>query len=200
LHESDISPLSAVKHIVQEANWYQDDDSNERLVNALKLFWRYVQKHLARAPEFGRKTSQSAKTKGKIHTLVENLIDEFIQQSRQISDRYRLQYAELNQPIVREETFLAYTLVDEYSSLLIEESATELFQLVSQHYEKAHQSKCLEDLNEIVELERSHRLAHGYSSILKPGDANEVYAFRASVLKKYVSSILHLFNRRPTRR
>jgi hypothetical protein len=192
LHESEISPLSAVKHIVQEANWYQDDDSNERLVNALKLFGAMFKSTLREHLNLVERRLKSAKTKGKIHTLVENLIDEFIQQSRQISDRYRLQYAELNQPIVKEETFLAYTLVDEYSSLLIEESATELFQLVLQHYEKAHQSKCLEDLNEIVELERSHRLAHGYSSILKPGDANEVYAFRASVLKKYVSSILHL--------
>jgi hypothetical protein len=192
LHESDISPLSAVKHIVQEANWYQDDDSNERLVNALKLFGAMFKSTLREHLNLVERRLKSAKTKGKIHTLVENLIDEFIQQSRQISDRYRLQYAKLNQPIVKEETFLAYTLVDEYSSLLIEESATELFQLVLQHYEKAHQSKCLEDLYEIVELERSHRLAHGYSSILKPGDANEVYAFRASVLKKYVSSILHL--------
>jgi hypothetical protein len=192
LHESDLSPLSAVKHIVQEANWYQDDDSNERLVNALKLFGAMFKSTLREHLNLVEKRLQTAKTKGKIHTMVENLVDEFIHQSGQISNRYRSLYAELNLPIVREETFLAYTLVDEYISLLIEESATELFRLVSQHYEKAHQSQCLEDLGQIVEMERRHRLAHGYGSILKPGDGNEVYAFRASVLKKYVSSILHL--------
>ena len=192
LHESEISPLSAVKHIVHEANWYQDEDANERLINALKLFGAMFKSTLREHLNLVEKRLQTAKTKGKVHSLVENLIDEFIHQSRQISDRYRSFYAELNLPIVKDDTFLAYTLVDEYSSLLIEESATELFRLVSKHYEEADQSKCLEDLNQIVEMERSHRQAHGYGSILKPGDANEVYAFRASVLKKYVSSILHL--------
>jgi hypothetical protein len=32
----------------------------------------------------------------------------------------------------------------------------------------------------------------GYDSVLKPGDENETYAFRASVIKKYVSGVLHL--------
>jgi hypothetical protein len=192
LHDSDVSPLSTVKQIVQESNWYQDEDANERLVNSLKLFGAMFKSALREHLNLVEKRIQSAKSKGKIHTLVENLIDEFIHQSSQISDRYRSFYAALNLPIVREDTFLAYTLVDEYSSLLIEESATELFRLVSEHYEKAYQSKCLEDLNQIVEMERSHRLAHGYGSILEPGNANEAYAFRASVLKKYVSSVLHL--------
>ncbi len=192
MNESNSSPLDAVKHIVQEANWYQDDDSNERLVNALKLFGAMFKSALREHLNLVEKRLKTALSKGNIQALVENLIDEFIRQSRQISDRYRSFYAELNLPIVREDTFLAYTLVDEYSSLLIEESATELFRLVSRHYENENRSKCLEDLNQIVEGERSHRLAHGYGSILKPGDANEVYAFRSSVLKKYVSSILHL--------
>ena len=98
----------------------------------------------------------------------------------------------MNLPSIKEDTFQAYTLVDEYISLLIEESATELFSMVTQHYEKAKKSKHLRKLNEIVERERKHRIAHGYGSILKAEDANEIYNFRASVLKKYVSSILHL--------
>ena len=192
LNESDTSPLSAIKLIVQQANWYQDEDLNERLINALKLFGAMFKSALREHLNLVEKRLHTAKTKDKIHALVENLIEEFIHQSRQISDRYRSFHPELNLPIVKEDTYLAYTLVDEYSSLLIEESATELFQLVSQHYNKADQSNCLEDLTQIVEMERSHRVAHGYGSVLKPQDANEVYAFRASVLKKYVSSILHL--------
>lgn len=192
LHESEVSPLSTVKHIVQEANWYQEDDSNERVINALKLFGAMFKSALREHLNLVERRLESAKSKGKVYSLVENLIDEFIHQSRQISNRYRSYYAELNLPFVKQDAFLAYTLVDEYSSLLIEESATELFRLVSEHYEKAYQSQCLEDLNQIVETERNHRLAHGYGSILKPDDANEVFAFRASVLKKYVSSVLHL--------
>lgn len=192
LNESGTSPLNAVNQIVQEANWYQDEELNERLINALKLFGAMFKSALREYLNLVERRLQTASTKGKIHTMVENLIDEFIHQSRQISNRYRSFYAQLNLPMIKEDTYLAYTLVDEYSSLLIEESATELFQLVSHHYDKADQTSCLEELNHIVEMERSHRVAHGYGSVLKPRDANEVYAFRASVLKKYVSSILHL--------
>jgi hypothetical protein len=192
LIESDISPLNAVNQIVRTPNWYQNDELNERLINALKLFGAMFKSTLREHLNLIEKRLESAPSKGKIHIRVENLIDEFIYQSGQITNRYRSFYAELNLPIVREDTFLAYSLVDEYSSLLVEESATELFQLVSLHFDKPHQSKCMDDLDQIVEKEREHRITHGYGSILQPGDANEVYAFRSSVLKKYVSSILHL--------
>ena len=189
---SDISPLSNVQKIVSTANWYQDEELNERLIRALKLFGAMFKSTLREHLNLVDKRTQSALTKAKIHALIENLIDEFITQSKQISAQYRSFYAELNLPIVKENAFLAYTLVDEYVSLLIEESATELFQIVSQYYKKSQKSQSLEDLNRIVEMERNHRQTHEYGSILKPGEANEVYAFRASVLKKYVSSILHL--------
>ena len=192
LLEGDISPLTAINQIVQTTNWYQDEDLNERLVNLLKMFGAMFKSTLREHLNLVEKRLETSPVKGKTYALVENLIDEFIRQSGQINNRYRSFYAELNLPIVREGTFLAYKLVDEYSSLLVEESATELFQLVSQHFDKAHQTKCLDDLIQIVEKEREHRRVHGYGSILKSGEANEVYTFRSSVLKKYVSSILHL--------
>jgi hypothetical protein len=179
LNESDTSPLSAVKHIVQEANWYQDDDSNERLINALKLFGAMFKSTLREHLNLVEKRIRTAKTKGKVHSLVENLIDEFMHQSRQISSRYRSFYAELNLPIVREDTFLAYALVDEYSSLLIEESATELFRLVSQHYEEADQSKCLEDLNQSSKWKRPSLSADAVPS-LNRSDANRCMHFERS--------------------
>lgn len=192
LHESDITPLSHVQQIVKQANWYQNDEMNARLIHALKLFGAMFKSTLREHLNLIDKRVQNASSKAKIRSLAENLVDDFIGQSQKISKRYRSFYAELNLPIVKEDTFLAFTLVDEYISLLIEESATELFQIVSHHFDEADQTRCLDDLNHIVETERNHRLSHGYGSILQPGDANEEYAFRASVLKKYVSSILHL--------
>jgi hypothetical protein len=47
-------------------------------------------------------------------------------------------------------------------------------------------------LNNIVEKETEHRVVRGYGSVLKIGDENEAYAFRASVIKKYVGGVLHL--------
>jgi hypothetical protein len=192
LTESDVSPLSNVHKIVNTANWYQDEELNEQLIRALKMFGAMFKSTLREHLNLIDKRVRNALSKGKIHALVENLIEEFIAQSKQISTQYRSFYAELNLPIVQENAFLAYTLVDEYISLLIEESATELFEIVSEHYKKSQKSQNLDELNKIVELERNHRQTHGYGSILEPGEANEVYAFRSSVLKKYVSSILHL--------
>ncbi len=192
LVDSDVTPLSDVQQIVQQANWYQDDELNEQLLHELKLFGAMFKSTLREHLNLVDKRVQGAASKAKIHALAESLIEDFINHSRQISSRYRAFYTELNLPVVKEDTFLAYRLVDEYISLLIEESATELFKIVSKHFGKADQAKCLDDLNQIVENEREHRTSYGYGSILKPGDANEVYAFRASVLKKYVSSILHL--------
>ena len=192
LLDSDITPLSEVQKIVQQANWYQDEELNARLVHALKLFGAMFKSTLREHLNLLDKRIQGASSKAKIRSLAENLIDEFISQSKPISKRYRSFFSELNLPIVKEDTFLAYTLVDEYMSLLIEESATELFQIVSQHFEKADQSKSLDKLSKITENEREHRTSHGYGSILQSDEANEVYTFRASVLKKYVSSILHL--------
>lgn len=192
LIESDITPLSRVKQIVRQANWYQDDELNEQLVHTLKLFGAMFKSTLREHLNLVDKRVQGVTSKAKIHALAESLIEEFINQSKQVSSRYRSFYTELNLPIVRENTFQAYALVDEYISLLIEESATELFEVVSRHFGESDQACCLDDLNNIVEMERNHRTSYGYGSILKSGEANEVYTFRASVLKKYVSSILHL--------
>jgi hypothetical protein len=192
LIDSDITPLSDVQQIVHQANWYQDDELNKQLIHELKLFGAMFKSTLREHLNLVEKRVLDATSKAKIHALAESLVEDFIKHSKQISSRYRSFYTELNLPIVKEDTFLAYTLVDEYISLLIEESATELFKIVSKHFDEADQAKCLDDLNKIAENERAHRTSYGYGSILKPGDANEVYAFRASVLKKYVSSILHL--------
>jgi hypothetical protein len=108
------------------------------------------------------KRIETASAEAKIHHLVDNLIEEFINQSKQISTRYREFYAELNLPNVREDVFSAYLLVDEYLSLLIEESATELFEVVSQHYDGDNQAQYLRKLNKIAEKETGHRISRGY--------------------------------------
>jgi len=192
LIDSDITPLSAAWQITQQSNWYQDEELNDWLIHTLRLFGAMFKSSLREHLNLINKRIKTASAEIKIHHLVDNLIEEFISQSKQISVRYREFYAELNLPNVKEDVFSAYLLVDEYISLLIEESATELFEVVSQHYDGDNQSPYLRKLNKIVERETDHRGSRGYGSILKSENENETYVFRASVLKKYVGAILHL--------
>jgi hypothetical protein len=192
LTESDITPLRVIKQITQRPSWYQDEELNNRLIHTLRLFGAMFKSSLREHLNLVNRRIESASAETKIHPLVDNLIEEFISQCKQISAHYREFYAALNLPNVKEDVFSAYLLVDEYMSLLIEESATELFQTVSHHYDGDAQAQYLRKLNKMVEKETEHRLSRGYGSILRTGDENETYVFRASVLKKYVGAILHL--------
>lgn len=192
LIDSDISPLRAVRQTTHQPNWYQDDELNGQLIHAIRLFGAMFKSSLREHLSLVNKRIETASAETKIHHLVDNLIEEFINQCKHISVHYRELYAELNLPNVKEDVFLAYLLVDEYISLLIEESATELFKVVSQHYDGDEQSQYMRKLNKMVEKETSHRVSLGYGSILKADDENETYVFRASILKKYVGAILHL--------
>jgi len=192
LIEDKISPLINVQQIIQQPSWYLEKEFNNQLIHALRLFGAMFKSSLRDHLNLVHKRIKAAPTKARIHNLVGNLIDELIHQSERINTLYRTLYTDLNLPNVKDEVFLAYSLVDEYISLLIEEGATELFKIVDQHYDGTLRTQYGIKLSNIVEQETNHRISRGYGSILKAGEDNETYSFRASVLKKYVSAVLHL--------
>lgn len=192
LLDNDLSPLSMVRHIIHQPGWYLNDMQNDQVIHSLRLFGAMFKSSLREHINLVERHVKRAAPGMNIHSRVGNLIEEMIAESEKIGASYRQLYTEFNMPYVRKEVFLAHVLVDEYVSLLIEESATELFNIISQRYEGTHQVQYCQRLNEIVEQETAHRSVRGYGSILKINDENETYAFRASVIKKYVSQVLHL--------
>lgn len=192
LLDSNNAPLKAVQEIINQPNWYAEKDANDRIIHVLRFFGAMFKSSLREHLTLVDKRISSSAPNTKINNLIDNLIEEFVVQSKNISTHYRAFYTNLNLPSVREDVFSAYLIVDEYISLLIEESATELFEVVSRHYEGMERSRYLDTLNTIVKFETAHRISHGYGSILKSDDENETYAFRASILKKYVGGVLHL--------
>ena len=192
LVEGKTSPLRKVQQIIEQPGWYLEDALNNQLIHALRLFGAMFKSSLRENLNLVERQIRMALPLAKIHPLVGHLIDEMIMESEKIGARYRMLYGGLNMPYVRKDVILAHMLVDEYISLLIEESATELFKVVSQHYEGPEQVRCCQHLHEIIDKETAHRITRGYGSVLKIGDDNEAYAFRASVIKKYVSRVLHL--------
>ena len=188
----DHSPLRTVQHILEQPGWYLEEELNHQLVHTLRLFGAMLKSSLREHLNLVDRRIKLASPAAKIHPLIGNLIDELIDQSEKISVQYRLLYTEFNMPYVSKEVFLAHLLVDEYMSLLIEEAATELFQVVMQHYDASDRHQYGQQLNKIVDKETAHRKLRGYGSVLEIGDENETFAFRASVIKKYVGGVLHL--------
>lgn len=192
LLDNDRSPLSMVQRILHESGWYLNDVQNEQVIYALRLFGAMFKSSLREHINLIERRIKLASPGLNIHPLVGNLIDQMIAESEKIGAHYRMFYADFNMPYVKKDVFLAHLLVDEYISLLIEEAATDLFKIVSKHYDGTNQFQYCQRLNEIVDRETAHRNLRGYDSVLKIDDENETYAFRASVIKKYVSAVLHL--------
>src|SRR5215212_9213342 len=127
LIEGDTSPLQTVQQIIEQSSWYLEDSSNNQLIHALRLFGAMFKSSLREHLNLVERRIRMAPPMTNIHPLVGNLIDEMIAESEKIGARYRMLYEELDMLYVRKDVFLAHLLVDEYISLLIEESATELF-------------------------------------------------------------------------
>jgi hypothetical protein len=192
LLDDEISPLRTVQQIIQQPGWYLEDAHNDRVIHALRLFGAMFKSSLREHLNLVDRRIKSISSGSNVYSLIGHLVDEMIVESEKTGSQYRLLYNEFNMPHVRKEVFLAHLLVDEYISLLIEEGATEIFRLVTQHYDGTRQSQYCQRLNDIVARETAHRTLRGYGSVLKIGDENETYTFRASVIKKYVSRVLHL--------
>jgi hypothetical protein len=67
-----------------------------------------------------------------------------------------------------------------------------MFQIVETYLKKGDRIDYKQKLSDLVKVETDHRKSRGYPSVLREGDDNEAYTFRASVLKKYASSVLYL--------
>ncbi|MCL4302364.1 MAG: hypothetical protein KJ077_42140 [Anaerolineae bacterium] len=186
------SPLLAIEKIVAAENWTGQSEYRERLINnfkflsatlksAIREHFNLIQKRIAEAPPHS-----------KVSLLIHNLVEEFLVETKNIADKYRSFYAAFNLPNIDSQLFTAYKLTDESLSLLIEESAVEMFQIVEAYLKKGDKIDFKQKLSELVEWETRHRRTRGYRSVLKEGDDNEEYTFRVSVLKKYASSVLYL--------
>ncbi len=192
LVDSDVSPLRVVQQIIRQSGWYQDEDANRKLIYELRLFGAMFKSSLREHLNLIEKRVQETSAGAEMHPLAGNLIDELISQSKRISAEYRGFYQEVNLPQIKKEVAQAYALVDEYISILIEESASECFKIIGDHYAAADQRQFLHKLGKIVEKETTHRETHEYGSVLSANSENETAVFRASVIKKFVSGVLHL--------
>lgn len=189
---SAVSPLTAICNIVAVDNWTGDELLQARLVNNLKFLQAMLKSAIRDHFELIDRRVQEAPEGTKIHLLINNLVEEFLTESKKIIAAYRELYAVFNLPNVSRQVFTAYKLVDEALSLLVEESAVEMFRIVEAYMKKSEKGELKQRLSKLVENEIKHRRVYGYRAILNETTDNEEYSFRASVLKKFAASVLFL--------
>ncbi len=125
---------------------------------------------------------------------ITDLLDKYEESIRNITREFRSLRSILNVPSISNDIFSMYLFGDEYLSLLIEAYSYELLEFLKQndHPQKELYKKKLLAL--IVE-ELEYREKNHYPSIPKKDSTNENVIFRASVLKKYMGSVLFLNTR-----
>jgi len=190
--ENPTSPLLAIERLVSTANWAGNPKYKEHLINNFKFLSAMLKSSFREHFNLIDQRIAEAANPTKVHLLIHNLIEEFLVESRKITNKFRSFYSTFNLPNVDPQLYRAYQFTDESLSLLVEENATELFQIVETYLKKIDRDGFKHQLCELAKNETRHRRYHNYSSILKPGEENEAYPFRVSVLKKFSSSVLYL--------
>ncbi len=190
--ENSTSPLTAIENIISVENWTSDPECRDKIINHFKFLSAMLKSSIREHFNLIEQRVAEATPDSKIHLIIHNLIEEYLAESQKITDKYRSFYPIFNLPNVEAEVFTAYTFTDESISLLLEENAIEMFQIVEDHSKKSQRGNYKQQLNTLVKAETKHRRSHGYPSILRVDSDNEEYTFRTSVLKKYAASVLHL--------
>ncbi|MCB8981767.1 MAG: hypothetical protein H6657_30540 [Ardenticatenaceae bacterium] len=188
------SPLRNIEAIVRKPGWLGDTAVHNQLITQMKLLSAMLKSALREHFMLieRRVEEVQATPHGKTHYLVHNLVDEFITESARVTQRYRSLLADFNLPHVPPAVFTAFLFTDESLSILIEESAVEMFQIVDEYLKKTNREDYKIALSELTLREAKYRKTRGFESILDPDGDNETYLYRASILKKYASSVLFL--------
>ncbi len=189
--ESSLSPLNLINKIIGGENWAGDPECKERLIQNFKFLRSILKSSIREHLNLIQKRIDQAPPDSKIHLLIHNLVEEFLTEADKITQKFRSFYPVFNLP-VEEQIFISYQFADESISLLIEEAAIELFEIVDAYFKKNVRNEFKHKLSKLAETEVKYRQAMGYHSVLQEDGDNEAYIYRASVLKKYTSSILYL--------
>ena len=186
------SPLNKIKVLASTGNWINDQETTQRIITNLKLLGAMLKSAIRDHFALIEQRVSEASPDSKVHLFIHNLIEEFLVESQKIAAQHRSYYALFNLPNVPEDVFTAYQFSDESLSILIEESAIDMFQIVGEYAKRTTRNDFKQRLNDLVKQETKHRRHHGYGSILSSESENETYIFRSSALKKYSASVLYL--------
>lgn len=186
------SPLVRIGEILCDPDWSDEPANREHLVNSFKflraMLKSSLRNHLYLIQSQGRGAVESAERTQRICLLVNELLD----RTSTIVMRYRHYSHELAQANVAQRVWHSYRLTDESISLVVEESLVDAFQLLDSLLPMPDRADLQAKISQQVQAEIFHRQNSQYNSLLQPAGDNQAFLFRASVLKKFTSSVLYL--------
>ena len=190
--ESPTSPLVAINQLVDQPSWIHNNETLSKLNTYFKLLASMLNSAIREHLDHTKVRIEEMGTNGKVHLIVDKLVEEFLTETETISRSFRELFTTFHLPHVPESTHNGYRLTDESMSILIEEGLIDLFEIVDNYSKKSNRPDFRLRISDRVAQESKHRRQHGFFSVLNELDENEGYLYRASVLKKYASSVLFL--------
>ncbi len=125
---------------------------------------------------------------------IESLLVKYLESIQEITQRFRELRSNINLPIIDKKLFSIYLFGDEYISLLIESYTYELLEYMK-HIKLTEKEVYTNKLLALITTELELRKKNHYPSIPDTRSTNEVFIFRAGVLKKYIGNVLFLNTR-----
>ena len=194
--ESPRSPLQTIQQIIQHPSWASNSHYTQPLIVQFKLLAATLKSAIREHIEHLRTELSATDSIANQRLLLDSLTTDFLAGTKEISQRYRDLFASFNLPNLDKQLSTGYAFTDESISILIEEGLIELWQIIQPYLTKTSSKEEIAELEKTfrqrILAETAYRQDREYPSILVADSDNEEYQYRASVLKKYASSVLFL--------
>lgn len=189
------SPLNVASEILAKTGWMHDPALSQQLIASFK-FLRAMLKttlrtHLAKLRRRGKEW-EAAKGPELTSALMTQQLQRLLDELHDVIERYRQIGPHLNKRDVDHVVIQSYRLTDESISLLVEASLVECFRQTKRYVQEPVCEQLEARINRMNEDEIYRRQALGYRIVLQKDSDNEEFLYRASVLKKFASSVLYL--------
>lgn len=192
--ENNLSPLSRAMKILNDISGGDISQySIKQIIHELKMIAviasSYVEKYVESIRSLTQVRSRTHQNVIDAQKQVQILLDQ-VQAFNFSFRKKRDQFFSPSTSIEIKETF---DFVMEYISLIFQKELIKVLQYLTQARPRGGEfNELIDKTKNILKKEREFRSACGFNSVLNQGEENEPFAYRFSILKKYVSNVLYL--------